>query len=249
MKLTDIDLNNPAELRAAHALLAVIIDAAEDAEPSQGGTAPLDPAAAFGGTNALPTGDVEPPQTALGGGGSIGLPANLAPAALPGSVGLAIPGVAAPTTGAPGVDVDTDGLPWDERIHAGTKSKNADGRWKKKKGLNDAAKVSQIEAELKARMVGGAAAAAPMPLPGVVGGATATALPPPGVALPPADPVNFEQLMTRLSPASASGAVPVDALQRVLTHHNIGSIVALQQHPEWTPTVWATLKASFPGNW
>src|SRR4051812_24976982 len=31
--------------------------------------------------------------------------------------------------------VDGSGLPWDERIHAGAKSANADGTWKRKKGV------------------------------------------------------------------------------------------------------------------
>lgn len=41
-------------------------------------------------------------------------------------------------------EFDSAGKPWDERIHASTKSKNADGRWKKKKGV-DQALVAEIE--------------------------------------------------------------------------------------------------------
>lgn len=50
-----------------------------------------------------------------------------------------------------GVDVDVDGLPWDERIHASTKTKTADGRWKKKRGVSDDVKA-QVENELHALM-------------------------------------------------------------------------------------------------
>src|ERR1043165_8322493 len=38
--------------------------------------------------------------------------------------------------GAP--DVDSRGLPWDERIHAGTKATNADGSWRNKRGVDKA---------------------------------------------------------------------------------------------------------------
>lgn len=34
-------------------------------------------------------------------------------------------------------ELDIDGIPWDETIHAGTKNKNKDGRWKRKKGVSD----------------------------------------------------------------------------------------------------------------
>ena len=35
-------------------------------------------------------------------------------------------------------EVDSEGCPWDKRIHAGTKTQTKDGKWKKKKGLDDA---------------------------------------------------------------------------------------------------------------
>lgn len=36
----------------------------------------------------------------------------------------------------PAVELDKNGIPWDERIHAGTKRKNADGSWSLKKGVD-----------------------------------------------------------------------------------------------------------------
>lgn len=44
------------------------------------------------------------------------------------------------------VELDKNGIPWDERIHAGTKRKNADGTWSLKKGV-DKELVAQIIAE------------------------------------------------------------------------------------------------------
>ena len=56
----------------------------------------------------------------------------------------------------PGVDLDSDGLPWDARIHAlsagGVHSKlKKTNQWKKKRGI-DPALVETVEAELKAAM-------------------------------------------------------------------------------------------------
>lgn len=48
-----------------------------------------------------------------------------------------------------GVDLDTAGLPWDARIHARTKSKNADGTWKVQRGI-DLRKVDEISQQLRA---------------------------------------------------------------------------------------------------
>lgn len=44
-------------------------------------------------------------------------------------------------------ELDVQGIPWDSRIHARTKSKNPDGSWKAMRGL-DPAKYQQVIAEL-----------------------------------------------------------------------------------------------------
>lgn len=49
-------------------------------------------------------------------------------------------------------DVDKHGLPWDARIHSGTKAVNADGSWRQRRGLNDPELVKRVEAELRALM-------------------------------------------------------------------------------------------------
>lgn len=55
---------------------------------------------------------------------------------------------------------DKNGLPWDERIHAGTKALNADGTWKKRRGVDDAT-VAAVTAEL----TGAAPQTEPTPAP------------------------------------------------------------------------------------
>lgn len=51
----------------------------------------------------------------------------------------------------PAGDVDKHGLPWDERIHSGTRVKNADGSWRQRRGV-DAELVKTVENELRALM-------------------------------------------------------------------------------------------------
>lgn len=43
-------------------------------------------------------------------------------------------------------ELDSAGLPWDERIHSGSKKKNADGKWKLRKNVDEAL-VKSVEAE------------------------------------------------------------------------------------------------------
>jgi len=53
---------------------------------------------------------------------------------------------ASPTTG--NVELDTDGIPWDERIHASTKTTTADGKWRKRKNVDEVL-YGQVHAELQ----------------------------------------------------------------------------------------------------
>lgn len=47
----------------------------------------------------------------------------------------------------PMIDLDSEGIPWDKRIHAGSKAKVKAGTWRTKKGL-DPAVLAQVKAEL-----------------------------------------------------------------------------------------------------
>lgn len=62
---------------------------------------------------------------------------------------------------APTGALDAQGLPWDQRIHASTKAKNADGTWRQKRGV-DAALVEQVTASLRSLV---AIPAVPAPVP------------------------------------------------------------------------------------
>src|SRR6186713_168224 len=75
------------------------------------------------------------------------------------------PAPAAPAGPTNPVELDKNGLPWDERIHAGTKAKNADGSWRQRRGLNDEALIKRVEAELRALLANNATSAAPFSQP------------------------------------------------------------------------------------
>lgn len=64
-------------------------------------------------------------------------------------------------------DRDADGLPWDERIHSSSKARNADGRWKAKRGV-PADVVERVRAELRGgagQTTGQVTGSAPVPAP------------------------------------------------------------------------------------
>ena len=63
------------------------------------------------------------------------------------------------------VEVDAKGTPWLEAVHAGTKTKNQDGTWKKKRGVDETV-LAEAEAEARGEvaMVPPTATPAEMPL-------------------------------------------------------------------------------------
>lgn len=54
----------------------------------------------------------------------------------------------APKQDSEDANVDSTGMPWDERIHASTKATTKDGVWKKRRGVPELT-VDQVEAELR----------------------------------------------------------------------------------------------------
>ncbi|MDE2202692.1 MAG: hypothetical protein KGJ38_08190, partial [Burkholderiaceae bacterium] len=77
--------------------------------------------------------------------------APTAPLAPPAPTVPTPPTAAAAPAAAPGVELDKNGLPWDPRIHAGTKTKNADGSWRALRGVDEAVKAS-VEADIRRLM-------------------------------------------------------------------------------------------------
>ena len=133
-----------------------------DASVAFGAGTQHDPAAAFGGTPApLPPGATLAPFTAVAvppstvpvatpiltnpANGPIPLAQNPAP------VGAAHSAPVVALSPANGVELDKNGLPWDARIHGSTKTKNSDGTWRAKRGV-DNAMVLQVNNQLRQLM-------------------------------------------------------------------------------------------------
>ena len=216
----DHESTMPEAAFGSHGSAALDADAAKlNAIFGQGAAGPtladvgLAPAAAFGVPPAPLAGSI--PAIAAASTVAPPPPANTAPT-------TTTPGAA---SSAAGVELDAKGLPWDARIHAGTKRKNADGSWTAKRGV-DPALVAQVEAEL--RQVMGAAPAAPLaqgvapvPTPASVAASTiAPSVPTGAVPLPVAPPpapapvAGAAPTMPAAPSAAPAGEVPQDARQQ-----------------------------------
>lgn len=171
-------------------------------------------------------------------------PAGLPPASFspvpPSAPSVAAPTAAGTTSPAGGVDLDADGLPWDHRIHSGSKEKNKDGRWRSKRGLNDEGLVKRIEAELRATMAIPVPPSAPA-VPSVPIPAPPTAIPlPPPAAAATSDPTDFASLIAVLTPRLTPDRMP--QIFAIVQSFGLPGLPALQQRPDLVPAVWAKLK-------
>lgn len=163
------------------------------------------PAPATAVVAALPTAPAVP---AVSGATPIVPPAPALPSA---------PAAAAPTVPAPPAnpaadgEVDKRGFTWDGRIHSSTKTKNADGTWRQKRGTAETY-VKEIETlQTQARQAASAVAATVATLPPPVG-----AVVPP---VPPAAPaMTFADLCTKFEAAFVA--------QQAITWEKVGGVLA-----------------------
>lgn len=104
-------------------------------------------------------------------------------------------------------ELDSKGFPWDERINSSNKTKNNDGSWKGKKGVDDATKEA-VRAQLRAAGFGTPAPAASVPPPPLAAPVGSVPPPPPTAAsvipIAPAT-VDFPFLMQQYTALSAGG--------------------------------------------
>lgn len=116
----------------------------------------------------------------------------------------------APTTTTPGVassvgnvELDAKGFPWDARIHAESKARNADNTWRRRRNL-DAAMITTVEAELRQVMGAPTAPLAPSIAPIVP-------TPPPVMVAPV---IANSPTVSESAAAVAPPAPPADARQQ-----------------------------------
>ncbi len=140
--------------------------------------------------------------------------------------------------GLPGAPVlDSKGLPWDGRIHGATQTKNADGSWRQKRGLNDEAMKNRVEAELRAgqaaRLLVAPAAPVSAPVPPAITAQSPVASPAP--VSPPTEPVAGEtagQLMARLAPILQSNPAAAPKVAQALGMFGLTGIGQILNAPE-----------------
>lgn len=178
------------------------------------------------------------------------LPEGAGPLAPPPPPSAPSPAAAAPSTSAPAAapvssaDLDKNGLPWDERIHASSRAKIADGSWRMKRGVQQHV-VDTVEAELR-----GQAVAAPPPpaapmtirtIP-VTGGEPDAAPAPP---LPPAAPaLTFGMVAKRVTAKLTLGELTTAELTKRLAELGFpDGLHTINSRPDMWLTVLAALGA------
>lgn len=150
------------------------------------------------------------------------------------------------------VETDSKGLPWDERIHATTKTKTKKGEWKKRKGV-DKATIAKVEEELQSSTTPAAPAVAEAPAVATAPAAPAVAPAPaaaPSVMDQPIAPPSrdFQGLMQQLSNLNASGSVdanyPNTIVQRINSGFNvtIGAVTDIAANPQYVEYAWQCLE-------
>lgn len=112
------------------------------------------------------------------------------------------------------VELDSDGVPWDERIHSSSKKRNkaGTGPWAKRKGITDEL-YTQVTQELKAAQAGKSAQAAP----GLAGGSAPS---PEGMA-PPAP-------TTQAPPTPDNKRIAIEAINKLTKECNVNYDAVIQ---------------------
>lgn len=115
------------------------------------------------------------------------------------------------------VELDSSGLPWDERIHSAGKSKIGNGTWKLKRGV-DKALVEQVQAEHMQ--------AAPVNDPSVFAAPQAPAEEKTG-------PTQWPDVLTRAVPKQMDGSYDVLREQQFFSEHGLtGQLPILATRPD-----------------
>lgn len=155
---------------------------------------PVPPAPSVAAVDLFPTAPEVPPA-------GVPAPPTVAAPPVPTDTASAAPPAPATTSNpAAGVELDKNGLPWDARIHSGSREKIKDGTWRQRRNLPDGER-ERVEAELRILM------ALPANVTVGDGPTSAVPLPPPVPPAVPAAPA-VEQATITESPATVA-TVPV----------------------------------------
>ena len=138
-----------------------------------------------------------------------------------------------------GTTLDADGIPWDNRIHAASKTQCKDGTWKLRPGV-DKDLVAQVKAQLRGVQE------LPVPAPPVADPAAALFAPPPPpppAPTAPADcPATFAELIKALTPRLTAGTLTADQVNAACQTVGLATCNLLAARQDLIPAVWSQLQ-------
>lgn len=151
-----------------------------------------------------------------------------------------------------GIDVDSDGVPWDGRIHASSRAKVAGGQWRMKRGV-DPETITVVTGELRQMLTLGAEVPPPPisivppapfvpnvvpPVPQVPTIPTVSAGAAAGASPSSATPPNaFFSLMKGITAGYAAKTLTQDMISAAVTSVGVPSLPMLVQRPDLIPGV------------
>lgn len=150
---------------------------------------------------------------------------------------------AVPAPPAAASTVDKAGLPWDERIHASSRTLTADGCWRKKRGVSDGL-VTEVETQLRSLMALPAPVAAPAPPPAAPVAAAVPAPPPPAQSGKDA----YVRLISKASAAIVAKQLTQDQVNSAVIAAGVPSLPLLANRVDLVPQVEATLDTLIAAN-
>lgn len=135
---------------------------------------------------------------------------------------------------APADNLDAEGIPWDVRIHVGTKTRlKADNTWKLKPGV-DKALVDQVKAELK-----GVQAVPAPPTPTLADAVVVSA-----ALQAPTSPTTFAELIKEVTTRITAGHMTPDQVNGAVSRVTGGQLTMCNQlaaRQDLIPAVWVAL--------
>lgn len=173
----------------------------------------------------------------------------------PGNVqgGQTMPAAQAGSLAPNGIAVDSEGFPWDARIHSSSKELNKSGEWRQKRNL-DKAFLAQVQAEIRANI---AAASIPgmqqqQPAAMMQQPQTMTQQPQQMQPLVQQQPVaqpafTFDQLSLSISDLQGKGMLTLMELQDIVSSVGCNAYHLLQARPELWASVWTRVSHTIQG--
>lgn len=141
-------------------------------------------------------------------------------------------------------ELDKNGTPWDARIHASTKTRNADQSWTRRRNTSDEV-FNKVMGELQGQTTVPApptAANVPSPPPAAaVAFSTVPAAPPTG------SPQTFAQIMTDIINAQRDGKIAPQDVIELLKSIGLNIVTDLNKNPEYIPVFKAMLDGKIKG--